>query len=310
MRLGIHSQRPLGGGDLVGPERRAVGPARTRVARRAFADNGAAANQRRFLRLGLRRGDRPPNGPVVVTVDELYVPAVGLEALRHVFRERQRCGAIDGDLVVVIQRDKLAEFQMPGQRGRLGRDALHQTAVAREHERVVVHQVGAQPRGQEALRQRHADAVGEALAERTRRGLDSGRVTELRVTSGGRAPLAKVLQILQLERRAREVQSGVQQHRAMPVRQNDAIAVGPVGCRRVELELVLPEHRGDVGHAHRRAGVPRIGRLNRVHGEPRDSVGAELIDWGQLVGGHAESGDEVSGHIQWIPHDRKGDLPE
>ena len=63
---------------------------------------------------------------------------------------------------------------MPGQPDRLVADALHQTAVAGDDIGVVIDQIVAEPRIQQALGHRHADRVGEALAERAGGGLDPG----------------------------------------------------------------------------------------------------------------------------------------
>ena len=65
------------------------------------------------------------------------------------------------------------------------RDAFHEAAVADEHVGVVVDDVEAGPvelRGQHLLGERHADGVGEALAERAGGGLDADVELVLRVT--------------------------------------------------------------------------------------------------------------------------------
>jgi hypothetical protein len=47
----------------------------------------------------------------------------------------------------------------------------------------------------------------------------------------------------------------------------------PSSGSRVVLEEVVPQHFGDVGHAHRHARMAGVGRLDRVHGEEADGVG-------------------------------------
>ena len=87
-------------GDLLGAERRAVRVVRARLVRRALADHGLAADQRRPVAsrpcaASIARVDRVD----VVAVDVAdHVPAVGLEALRRVVGEpalrrcrRSRC---------------------------------------------------------------------------------------------------------------------------------------------------------------------------------------------------------------------------
>ena len=112
---------------------------------------------------------------VVGVVDLEHVPAVGLEALGDVLDvEAQRRRAVERDRVVVVEVDEPAQPELAGQRRRLGRDALHQVAVGDDRVDVVVHHLGAVALAQEALGHRHADAVGEALAERAGRHLDAG----------------------------------------------------------------------------------------------------------------------------------------
>jgi hypothetical protein len=59
----------------------------------------------------------------------------------------------------------------------LVRDAFHHAAVAEEDVGEVVHDIVARPvelGGQQALGERHADGVGDALAEGAGGGLDAG----------------------------------------------------------------------------------------------------------------------------------------
>ena len=116
----------------------------------------------------------------------LDVPAVGLEALADVVAVGERGVAVDGDVVVVVDADQVAEAEVAGERRRLVADALHEAAVAGDDERVVVDHVGAEPGAQAPLGDGHADGVGEALAERPGRDLDAGGVADLGMA--GRAP--------------------------------------------------------------------------------------------------------------------------
>ena len=112
------------------------------------------------------------------------VPAVGLEAHADVVAVGERGVAVDRDVVVVVDADQVAEPLVAGERGGLVADALHEAAVAGDHERVVVDDVVAELRAQAPLGDRHADGVGEALAERPGGDLDAGGVARPR---GGRA---------------------------------------------------------------------------------------------------------------------------
>ena len=129
------------------------------------------------------------------------VPAVGLEALRAVLGgEAQRRRAVERDVVVVVEVDQAAEAELAGERRGLGGDALHEVAVGDDRVDVVVLDLGPERLAQELLGHRHADAVGEALAERPGRDLDARRdvhAVALGVARGERAPLAEVLELVE-----------------------------------------------------------------------------------------------------------------
>ena len=155
-------------------------------------------------------------------------------------------------------------------------DAFHQAAIAQEAPGGVVDDGVARTvelRRQCLLGDRHAHGIGQPLAQRAGGGLDTRRITVFRVTGGLGMQLAEVLQIFKAQLVAREVQQGVEQHGAVAVGQHEAVTVGPVRVGRVVLEVVVPEHFSDVGHAHGGAGVARLGLLNGVHGKCTDGVG-------------------------------------
>src|SRR5581483_4364753 len=85
--------------------------------------------------------------------------------------------------------------------------------------------------------ERHADAVGEALPERTGGGLDAGGEMRLRMSRRARAPLAKLLQLVERQVVAGEVQERVEQHRAVARREDEAIAIGPVRIARTVFQV-------------------------------------------------------------------------
>ena len=107
-----------------------------------------------------------------VDVDD--VPAVGLVALGDVLAERDVGVVLDRDLVGVVDDGEVAELLVAGERGGLGRNALHQVAVGGEHPHVVVEDalaglgVGVEQAALAALGHRHADRGGQPGAERAR----------------------------------------------------------------------------------------------------------------------------------------------
>ncbi len=99
-------------------------------------------------------------------------------------------------------------------------DAFHQAAVAHEGEGVVVDHievVTVELLCQQFFSQRHADRVGDALAQRAGGGFDAGRHVHFGVARGFAVQLAEFLQLGHRQLVAGEVQHRVQQHRGVAV---------------------------------------------------------------------------------------------
>ena len=64
----------------------------------------------------------------------------------------------------------------------------------------------------------------------------------------------------------------------MPVGQDEAVPVRPIGDRRVDLEETGPQGHRDIGHAHRHPGMATVGLLHGVHGQRLDRVDRQLLD--------------------------------
>jgi len=94
---------------------------------------------------------------------------------------------VDGDVVVVVEGDQLAELHGAGQRAGLVRDAFHQAAVTQENIGVVIDDLvtgTVELPGQGSFGQGHAHRVGDTLSQRTRGGFDSRSVTIFRMSGG------------------------------------------------------------------------------------------------------------------------------
>src|SRR5581483_5851470 len=95
---------------------------------------------------------------------------------RDVFRKSDARTAFDRDVVVVIDPAEVVEAQVTGERSRFGRDALHKTTVPADSIDSIVEyrEAGAVVViGEPFFRDRHAHAVGNALAQRAGGGLDA-----------------------------------------------------------------------------------------------------------------------------------------
>jgi len=181
---------------------------------------------------------------------------------------------------ISIERDELAQTKRTRQRACLVRDAFHHAAVAHEAIRLVVDDLvaGLVEFGREQpLRDRHADRIGDALAKGARGGFDPRGDAHFRVPRGLRMQLAKMLQLPDRQRVTGQVKQRIDEHRAVAVREHEAIAVGPVRIRRVVAKVAMPQRHRDLGHAHRHARMPGIGRLDRIHREEADGVGQVRI---------------------------------
>ena len=163
---------------------------------------------------------------------------------------------------------------MPGKVDRLMADPLLETAVAGDHVGMVVDEACAEAGGQHALRERHADRGGDALAERPGRRLDTQRMAVFRMPGSAAAELAEPLQLLDRHVGiAEQMVDSVEQHGPVSRRQDEAVAVRPAGRGRIDADEAVEEHGRHVGHAHRHAGMTGIRLLHGVHRQCADGVG-------------------------------------
>ena len=163
-------------------------------------------------------------------------------------------------------------------------DAFHQAAVPGDDIGVVIHDLAAPTRAQGFLGDGKADGGGDALTQRSGRDLDPLGVAVFGVACGDRAQLAEVFHLLQRHVFvAGEVQQRIKQHGAVARRQDEAVAVEPVGRLGIEFQVLFEQHRGDIGHAHRHAGMAGIGRGHGIEGQradrgrPRPVIGVNVV---------------------------------
>jgi len=195
----------LGQPHFVFAQRGAVGRMGVLLVRGAVADQRRDDDQRGPVVGLLERGQGPAELVQIVHVVDLDdVPAVAGKPRGHVLAERQRRGTLDGDLVVVVDPAQVGELEVPGQRGRLAADPLHQIAVAAQGVDVEWEQLeigpivaGRQPAGGNG----HAHAVGHALAQRARGRLHPGGMTVLRVSGATAIELAELPDVVERDGR-------------------------------------------------------------------------------------------------------------
>src|SRR5258708_34830933 len=106
------------------------------------------------------------------------MPAVGLETFAHILLEGDVGIAFDGDMIVVVEVNNIPKAKMPRNRRRFATDPLHHipiTADSIDHVIIKFKTRLVESCRQMFLRYRKPDAVGETLAQRTRRHFDARR---------------------------------------------------------------------------------------------------------------------------------------
>jgi hypothetical protein len=139
------------------------------------------------------------------------MPPVGAVAGRGVLAQRDVGVVLDGDLVVVVEHDEVAELLGACQRRRFRRHSFLHVTVGGEHVDVVVERAAA--RGGVGIEQaalitrghRHSDRRGQALTQRARGDFHAGGVAKLRVPRGLRTPGAQSFDVGELQPESPEV---------------------------------------------------------------------------------------------------------
>ena len=128
--------------DVVGLERRAVDAVGSLLGG-AETDDSAQLDQGGlvFGLLGFLESTLDAIKVVVAVIDDEDLPAIRLVPLDDILGEGLVGVTVDGDVVVVIDGDQVAELEVASQRGSLARDTLHQAAIAEEAVGVIVDEV-------------------------------------------------------------------------------------------------------------------------------------------------------------------------
>ena len=133
------------------------------------------------------------------------------------------------------------------------------------------------------------DRVADALAQRAGGGLDAGGVAVLGVARGLAAPGAQRLEVVELEAEPGQVELGVEGDAAVPGREHEPVATGPVGVGGVVPHRLLEQGVGHRGQAHRGAGVAVADLLHGVHREHARGVHRALVEVSPVELAHERS---------------------
>ena len=194
---------------------------------------------------------------VVGIADAQNIPTVTQEPGGDVLREGDARVSLDGDVVVVVDPTEVVEAEMAGQRSRFRSDAFHHAAVAADGIDVVVEDVESGlvvTVGKPLLGDGHADARGDALAERTGGGFDARDPVVFRMAGRLAVELAKLADVVERHRRlpdhlvigihrldSGEMEHGPEQHRGVTVRQDEPVAIRPDRVLRIEAHDAIPD---------------------------------------------------------------------
>ncbi len=266
--------------DFLFAQRRAMGRTGVRLVGRTLADRRFRADQRRPRFFALCLADRlvDRRGIVPVHIRD-HLPAVSLEAAFDVVGVPLLDLAffgVDRDAVVVVNRDQLRKPERAGERARFVRDALHQAAVAGEYIGMViddVETVAVEFGGEHAFGDRHADRIGQPLPERAGSRLHARRAAVFGVSRRPGMQLPKLLDIVDRQVVAGQMQQPIEQHRAVAVGQHEPVAIGPARVGRIMSQVMIPQDLGNIGHAHRHPGMAGVGLLYSIHGQRTQGVG-------------------------------------
>ena len=202
--------------DFLLAQRRAVRLLFARLIRRAEADDRAADNQGRFILHALRFLNRFFHRLRIVTVDLVhYVPVVGFKAFCRVVGKPAFGLPVDGDAVVIVEANQLAEPQRARQGADLMGNPLHQAAVTHKYVGIVVDNLVVRLVKlcrQRAFGNRQPNRIGQPLTEWSGRCFHPRRIANLRVPRRFGVQLAEVFQLLKRQIVAGKVQQAVEQH--------------------------------------------------------------------------------------------------
>ena len=125
-----------------------------------------------------------------------------------------------------------------------------------------------------------------------------------------RVQLPEALQLVHRQVVAGQMQQRVQQHRAVAVGDDEAVAIRPLRMRGIVAQVPVPQRDRDFGHAHRHARVAALRGFDRIHRQGADGVGEQGIgDGGGGGHGGGDSQIEVGGRAAGAtgPRCRHGD---
>ena len=208
------------------------------------------------------------------------MPAISFEAGQPVFGKRNIRAALNGNMIVVIQINQLAQFQMTGQGSGLVRNSFHQIPVTDDGIGKMIHNGklrAVKPGGQKTFGHGHTHAIGKALSQGSGGGFHSRGMPVFGVSGGFTSPLSEVLQILQGKVITGEMKQTIEQHRTMPGGKDKPVPIRPFRIPGIMFQKPGPQDIGHRGRTHGHARMPGIGLLDRIHSQHANSIDTKII---------------------------------
>jgi hypothetical protein len=137
------------------------------------------------------------------------------------------------------------------------------------------------PCGHHPLGEGQADRGGDALPQRPGGRLDRRMPAQIGVRGGRRVQMAEALQRRDAHAgMAGEMQQCVQQQRAMPGGEHEAVAVRPVRVGGIKFVEAGPQRGGRICHAQRQAVMAGPGFCHRIERQRTNGVGHAALGRG------------------------------
>ena len=155
----------------------------------------------------------------VLAIDLLDIESVRFKTLSSVLALCLLCRGIQRDRIGIIDDNQIIETEMCCESARFRCNAfLHVTIASQANNMLVEDPVlrGVETGGRHFGGYRYSGGIANALAKRPGRCLDPRGVAVLRVSWGATFPLTELLDVLEREIVAAQVQTRVQEHRRVP----------------------------------------------------------------------------------------------
>ncbi len=243
----------------------------------AVGDLGPGDDELRFAAFGfLGLVEGLEHGREIVAVNRLHLPADGLESGGGILTLRAVGHGVERHIVRVVDQDEVVEFLVSGERRGLHGHAFLHAAVAREADDVVVEDLmfrRVEARRGHLAGDGHAHRVGDALPQRTRGALHARGLAEFGMSRREAVQAAELHHVIDGDGVAAQVQPGVEEHAAMPGRENEAVAVRPARALGIVNQGVAEQHGADFSGAQRQAEMTRGARMHGVDGKSTGLIG-------------------------------------